>query len=190
MSDMVAVTAPRSDQWNFDDFLSGSRTFRIVEVRVKPGTEQPVDMVLEGTEKFYRPCKSMARCFVAAWGPDSKKYVGRSITLYGDPKVRWGGLEVGGIRISHMSDIDSPLTMALTMTRGNKKPFTVKPLVVEKVERIDPQPYLTAIAEAKTLDELKEVANAAWKLFGDAEIRASITAAKDKRKTELSEAAQ
>lgn len=55
-------------------------------------------------------------------------------------------------------------------------------------EPIDPQPYLDAIANAATLDELKEVANAAWKLFGDTETRASITAAKDKRKTELTEA--
>lgn len=31
-----------------------------------------------------------------------------------------------------MTDITAPITMALTMTKGNKKPFTVKPLVVEK----------------------------------------------------------
>src|SRR3990167_5307316 len=35
----------------------------------------------------------------------------------------------GGIRISHMSDIDESMTMALTVTRANKKPFTVKPIV-------------------------------------------------------------
>jgi hypothetical protein len=37
-------------------------------------------------------------------------------------------MEVGGIRISHMSDIGETMTMALTVTRANKKPFTVKPL--------------------------------------------------------------
>lgn len=39
-------------------------------------------------------------------------------------------MEVGGIRISHMSHIDKPVTIALTATRGNKKPVTVQPLVI------------------------------------------------------------
>ena len=71
----------------------------------------------------------MCRVMVTAWGADSKKYIGRSMTLYRDEKVKWAGMEVGGIRVSHMSDIDSAMTMALTVTRANKKPFTVKPIV-------------------------------------------------------------
>jgi len=132
MSDMAAVIVPRSDQWNYDDFLAGPITFKIKGVSVKAGQEQPVQMSVEGSDKFYRPCKSMARIFVAAWGPDSSKYAGRSITLYGDRSVKWGGAEVGGIRISHMSDIASPLTMALTMTKGSRKPYKVQPLAVDK----------------------------------------------------------
>lgn len=129
MNDMAQAIIPRSDQWNYDDFLAGPLTFKITGVRVKGGQEQPVEIEMEGTSKFYRPCKSMSRCLVTAWGPDSSKYVGRSLTLYGDSKVKWGGLEVGGIRISHMSHIDSAMTMALTATKGSRKPFTVKPLV-------------------------------------------------------------
>lgn len=132
MNDMSAAIIPKSDQWNYDDFQTGSMTFKIVGVKVKPGTEQPVDISLAGTEKFYRPCKSMARILVAAWGADSLQYVGRSFTLYGDPKVRWGGMEVGGIRISHMSDLPEAMTMHLTATKGNKKPFTVRPLEPER----------------------------------------------------------
>ncbi|WP_230683990.1 hypothetical protein, partial [Streptococcus pneumoniae] len=41
---------------------------------------------------------------------------------------------VGGIRISHMTDIDSAMTMALTATKGSRKPFTVKPLIVKASE--------------------------------------------------------
>ncbi len=37
-------------------------------------------------------------------------------------------MAVGGIRISHMSDIAEPITMALTATKGSRKPFTVRPL--------------------------------------------------------------
>lgn len=137
-NDMTPTIEPRSDQWNFDDFQTGPMTFKIVSVRVKGGQEQPVEMTLEGTDKFYRPCKSMARILVNAWGADSAKYSGRSLTLYGDAAVKWGGMAVGGIRISHMSDIDSAMTMALTVTRANKKPFTVKPLKVNATPQASP----------------------------------------------------
>jgi hypothetical protein len=128
MNDMTKVITPKSDQINADDLLSGPITITITDVQVKPGQEQPVSMFFEGSDKAYRPCKSMARVLVAVWGADASKYKGRSLTLYCDPKVKWGGMEVGGLRISHMSHIDSAITMALTVTRANKKPFTVKPI--------------------------------------------------------------
>jgi cytochrome c556 len=65
---------------------------------------------------------------VYTWGADGTTFIGRAMTLYRDPSVKFGGLEVGGIRISHMSDIEKPVTMALTATRANRKPFTVQPL--------------------------------------------------------------
>lgn len=126
--DMSAAIVPKSDQINADDLLSGPITIKISSVKVSPGTEQPVSIFFDGSDKAYRCCKSMARVLVTTWGADSSKYVGRSLTLYCDPKVKWGGMEVGGIRISHMSDISSPLTMALTATRGSRKPFTVRPI--------------------------------------------------------------
>ena len=49
--------------------------------------------------------------------------------LYGDPDVKFGGSVVGGIKISHLSDIDKKLSIALTVTRGKRSPFTVEPLV-------------------------------------------------------------
>lgn len=128
--DMKPTIIPKSDQLNADDLLSGPITITITDVQVRPGTEQPVSIHYEGDSgKPYKACKSMCRVMVAAWGADASKYKGRSLALYCDPKVKWGGMEVGGIRISHMSDIDSAMTMALTVTRANKKPFTVKPLV-------------------------------------------------------------
>ena len=129
MNDMKSTIVPKSDQLNADDLLSGPITIKITEVTIKGGQEQPVSIHYEGDNgKPYKSCKSMNRVLVTAWGADASKYVGRSLTLYCDPKVKWGGMEVGGIRISHMSDIDSTLTMALTVTRANKKPFTVKPI--------------------------------------------------------------
>lgn len=127
-SDMSSVIVPRSDQINADDLISGGMTITIREVRIKGGEEQPVSILFNGSDKAFRPCKSMSRVLVAAWGADAKKYVGRSLELYRDPTVKWGGLAVGGIRIRAMSDIDQPMTMALTETRQSRKPFTVRPL--------------------------------------------------------------
>lgn len=130
MNDMTAVIVPRSDQWNADDFITGPQTFTIQGVSISAGTEQPVSMDVGTPGKVYRPCKSMSRVLVSAWGPDAKVYVGRTFTLYRDPAVLWGGLAVGGIRISHMSHIERDMTLALTATRAQRKPYTVKPLKV------------------------------------------------------------
>ncbi|MES2904042.1 MAG: hypothetical protein V4696_07640 [Pseudomonadota bacterium] len=128
MNDMTQVIVPRSDQWNADDFYAGPITFTITGVAIKGGQEQPVSISLQGSDKAFRPCKSMSRVLVAAWGADANKYVGRSLTLYRDEKVKWAGMEVGGIRISHMSHIDAPMTLALTATKGSRKPHRIEPL--------------------------------------------------------------
>ena len=130
MNDMSVAIIPRSDQINADSLLAGPITITITEVDIRPGQEQPVSIFYEGG-KPWKPCKSMARALVHCWGRDANQYVGRSLTLYCDPKVTWGGLAVGGIRISHMSHIKSAVTIVLTATKGNKKPFVIKPLVVD-----------------------------------------------------------
>jgi hypothetical protein len=140
-NDMREAIIPKSDQLNADDLIAGEMTITITGVTVKGGQEQPVSISFAGDNgKPYKACKSMCRVMVAAWGPDSSKYVGRSMTLYRDPAVKWGGMAVGGIRISHMSDIDGSQTMALTMTRGSKKAYTVKPLTVAKNAAPQPTP--------------------------------------------------
>jgi hypothetical protein len=126
MNDMTAVIIPKSDQINADDLIAGPITVTISEVAITAGTEQPVSIDIGIPGKVYRPCKSMSRVLVAAWGPDAKQYTGRSLTLYRDPTVKWGGLDVGGIRISHLSHIDKDMTMALTATRATRKPYTVR----------------------------------------------------------------
>jgi hypothetical protein len=141
-TDMSEVIIPKSDQLNADSLVAGPMTVTIKAVEIRGGQEQPVSIVLDETDLMYRPCKSMSRVLVLGWGPDASKYVGRSLTLYRDEKVKWGGLEVGGIRISHMSDLDGPKTMMLTATKGSRKPHKVLPLVVDKQpvkdEQIDP----------------------------------------------------
>lgn len=123
--DMSAVIQPKSDQINADDLIGGAMTVTIDAVNISPRDDQPISIKLKGMAKVYRPCKSMARVMVQAWGADASKYAGRSLTLYRDPKVKWGGMEVGGIRISHMSHIESGMTLMLTETRANRRPFKI-----------------------------------------------------------------
>jgi hypothetical protein len=47
------------------------------------------------------------------------------MTLYRDPAVRFGGQDVGGIRVSHLSHIEKRITLALTVTRGRRAPYVV-----------------------------------------------------------------
>lgn len=130
MNDMTSVIIPKSDQINADTLLSGPQTFTIKAVHITGGQEQPVTIELVETNLAYRPCKSMSRVLVQGWGPDSKNYIGKGLTLYRDPTVKWAGMEIGGIRISHMSHIDGPQLMMLTATKGSRKPHKVMPLVV------------------------------------------------------------
>lgn len=173
MSDMTQVIVPKSDQMNADDLISGPVTIKITGVTIKSG-EQPISIHYEGDNgKPYKACKSMCRVMVTAWGADSKRYTGRSMTLYRDPSVKWAGMEVGGIRISHMTDIDSALTMALTATKGSRKPYRVDVLV----------DHDAAIKAATTLTEL----TTAWTAIPKT-LKPTHEAAKDARKAELMKA--
>lgn len=154
---MAAYTAPKSDQLNADDLIAGPRTITITRVRANGGNaEQPVSIHFEGdNNKPYLPCKSMRRVMVHVWGADARAYVGRSMTLYCDPEVMFGGLKVGGIRISHMSHIDEPKSMPLTTTRSRRALFTVQPLIVQQTAA------RKSDVAAPTVDEYAACANQA-----------------------------
>lgn len=123
---------PKVDQLTADHLIGRTMTIRVTEVELTGG-EQPCEIHYEGENGLpYRPGKSMRRVLVHVWGGDVNKYVGRSMRLYRDDDVQFGGLKVGGVRISHMSDIAAPVTMALTAKKGSKKAFKVLPLVPEK----------------------------------------------------------
>jgi hypothetical protein len=129
---MTATIAPKSDQLNADDLISGPITVTVAEVAAG-SPEQPVDVrLVEFPGRAYRPSKSMRRILVSAWGAEASAYTGRRITLYRNPEIMFGRDKVGGIEISHLSDIDKPLTVALTATRGRRKNFTVQPLTAPK----------------------------------------------------------
>jgi hypothetical protein len=151
--------APKVDQLTADHLIGRTMTIRITGVRLT-GAEQPCDINYEGDGGLpYRPGKSMRRVLVHVWGGDVNKYVGRSMTLYRDDDVQFGGLKVGGIRISHMSHIEQPVIMALTAKKGSKKAFKVQPLKVEAPAAAGPsKAQLMAEAVAARIDAAADVA--------------------------------
>ncbi len=149
MTDLTKTIEPKSDQLNADDLLTGPRTVTITDVRGSDG-DQPVSVHFEGDNgKPYKPCKSMRRVMVRVWGTDGKAFAGKSMTLYCDPKVKWGGIEVGGIRISHVSGIERPVEMMLTASKAKRHPYTVEPLVVVVPLRESPGAIEAAMEIAK-----------------------------------------
>lgn len=135
MTDLGSTIAPKSDQFNADDLITGPRTITVTKVSPSD-KEQPIAISFDGDGgKPWKPCKSMRRVLVQTWGTDGQSYVGRKLTIFRDPEVVFGGAKVGGIRISHMSHLTGPVTMALTATRASRKPYTVKPLVEASADK-------------------------------------------------------
>ena len=147
MIDLTKTIAAKSDQLNSDDLIASPITVKITKVSAG-SSEQPIVVNYDGDGgKPWYPCKSMRRLLVMVWGADGLSYVGRSLTLFRDPEVKWGGIAVGGIRVSHMSNLDKTLTIALTATRGNKKPFTVKPLKQGQPSNVERAPLTAPLHE-------------------------------------------
>ena len=134
---MLKAIEPKSDQLNYDD-VSNNRTLTIKITKVVGlEGEQKIAIHYEGDNgKPYKPGKSMCRVLVALWGDKGKDYVGKSMTLYGDPEVIFGGVKTGGIRISHASHMTEPKTFALAANKASRKPYTVKPIPVEEKKNV------------------------------------------------------
>lgn len=191
--DMGATIAPKSDQLNADDLIAGPRTITVRKVTAQPDVQlQPVSVFFDGdNNKPYKPCLSMRRVMVRVWGRDSREYVGKSMTLYCDVDVVFGGMKVGGIRISHMTGIDSPVKMALTEKRGSKAIYEVKPLAVQQTQAptaeqwADAQITKVATASADWLDKLMASAGVTKLKDSDPDQHARIDTAVEARRNEL-----
>ena len=150
--DIDDTIAPKVDQLTAEDLLGGARTYTI-DHAVVTGGEQPVNIhLVELPGRPYRPSKTMRRVLVNAWGKRSAEYAGRRLTLYRDPAVKFGGEAVGGIKISHMSGLSGPVTVALTVTRGKRSPYTVEPLPDAQTE-----PTADDVAGCADVDQLRDM---------------------------------
>ena len=171
----------KSDQLNADDLTGGTMTITVTGVR-RGDSDQPVVIHYAGDNgRPYKPCKTMRRVLIAGWTENGSAWIGRSMTLYNDPKVKFGGVEIGGIRISHMTDIGNGLRLTPNAAKGKKAEVLIKPLVIAKVDESALTACIDAIAKSGTLDELKSAARGFPKTMSD-EHKARVSQAYTERK--------
>lgn len=191
MTSLLPTIQAKSDQLNAEDLIGGPRTVTVTGVKVSTSEDQPVSISFQGDNgKPFKPCKTVRRLLVRVWGDNADAYAGRSMTLYLDPSVKYGGMAVGGIRVSHVSHIDAPQKFFLTETRGKKAQITVQPLKAKPAQQMPQEPDTTALNDAlaaidaaQTIADLVEV----WSAHKHMQTVPAFEARKNKRKAELSQ---
>ena len=184
MNDVIDISStiiPKSDQLNAEQLLCDNLTITVTRVEVGNSAEQPVSIYYEGDKgRPFKPCKTVRKLLAYAWGTNGADWVGRSMTLYNDPEVKFGGEMVGGIRVSHLSDIKADIRVSLTTTRGKKAATSVK-----RMDRPVTVDHVGLINAAADLDELKAAFKDAISSTKDRSLLAQYTEAKDARKAAL-----
>lgn len=142
--DLTKALAPKSDQLDFADLDgSGPQVFTITDVgendaELAEQQQQHVNIRLAEFPRVWRPSKGMLRVLADNWGKDVKKWVGRSVELYGDPEVYVGREKRGGTRISRLSHISQKKTTLVNPRGGRGAYWSVEPLPVAAPAKPDP----------------------------------------------------
>ena len=153
-----------TDQLNYEDFLGGvTRIVTIAKVE-KGRKEAQYDISIKEDSRYWRPPATVLKLLVLAYGDDDSNWIGKRAQLFGDPDVKMKGQKVGGIRISHLSHLDKPLTASLTVTRGQSAVFTVQPIPEREMKILD----LRAEWEGATPERRAEIQAEVAKLQGGA----------------------
>ena len=166
---MLFRSKAKSDQLNAVDLLGVPMTIKITEVKVVGG-DQPVFVHYEGDSvvvdgkkmrKPWKPSKGMRRVLMALWGDEGDNYVGKKLTLYNAPEVTWAGEAIGGIKISHASDIKAPSSIPLRLNGKQSVLHKVAPIHVAKQNVMSKELHdalVIRIDLCKTVPELAEIA--------------------------------
>lgn len=130
MVDVTKYTYSQGTQTNADDLVAAPRTVVVTDVVETGDAKQPLAVRYEGDEgKPFLPCLTMRKLIAALWGGESDDWIGRSMTLFRDPSIKFGPDTPGGVRISHMSDIEKTVSVQLLEKRGKRRQYTIVPLV-------------------------------------------------------------
>lgn len=127
--DLSESFAPNSEQLTYAEI--GDRVVTVTVAKVTPRGDKPKDPAIHLAEfpgKPLLPGVNVGSVLRKAWGLDGKAWVGRKMTLFGDPDVYFGKEKTGGVRVSHVSDIDRPVSVP-RRGKGARGTITVEPLV-------------------------------------------------------------
>ena len=131
MADIRAAIQPRSDQLNYEDFLSGPAVLtieRTEDYRDEKGQPRVAIHMVEYPGRPFKASKTNVKLLAIAWGEDDTDWPGRRVQLSADPTVTYGGKAVGGICVTALSHLPQRFTAKLSVARGKKKDFPVEPL--------------------------------------------------------------
>jgi hypothetical protein len=179
IEDLRNTTIPKSTQLNADQLVVGPMNLTITAVKQGPDEKQPISVHYENEAgRPFLPCLTMRRVLLAAWGIDGHEWVGKSLRVFHDPQVRFGGEDVGGVRISHMTDIPGKrIELKLTASKGKKVLYTI--------ERMEPQQsgptiehVLQLIVLAANNADMKAAKAAAKTLTSEADVATALEAYK------------
>ena len=137
-TELQACAEAKSDQIDADNLIGGiTMDVTIKAVQRGPSNEQPLQLVLEETDKFYRPSKTFRRALIGCFGDEPASWVGQRLRLARDPNVMWGGVKVGGVIVSHAS-IEAPMVFMLQAKRGKKSAVSID--VIPPIQKPVPMP--------------------------------------------------
>ena len=128
--DLSGTIKANSDQLNADDLVAGPITVQVEGVKLVNDPKQPIHIYYYGCEnKPFKPCLTVRRILIALWGVDGNHWANRWMNLYIDATVSFGKQKnIGGIRVDAVSHISSAATISLTVRRGMKQHFIIKPI--------------------------------------------------------------
>lgn len=123
--ELQQCAAAKSDQIDADNLIGGiTMDVTIKAVQRGPSNEQPLQLVLEETDKFYRPSKTYRRALIGCFGDEPANWIGKRLRLVRNPETMFGGVKVGGIEVSHAS-IEAPVVFMLAAKRGKKTQVSI-----------------------------------------------------------------
>lgn len=136
--ELQACAEAKSDQIDADNLIGGiTMDVTIKAVQRGPSNEQPLQLVLEETDKFYRPSKTFRRALIGCFGDEPANWVGQRIRLVRNPDTTFGGVKVGGIEVSHAS-VAAPIVLMLSTKRGKKSAVSID--VIPPIQKPVPMP--------------------------------------------------
>ena len=144
--ELQQCAAAKSDQIDADNLIGGiTMDVTIKAVQRGPSNEQPLQLVLEETDKFYRPSKTYRRALIGCFGDEPSNWIGKRLRLVRNPDTMFGGVKVGGIEVSHAS-IAEPVVFMLAAKRGKKSQVSIN--VIPAIQKPTPMPEKVKSAAA------------------------------------------